>query len=194
MTDEAIKNYPPNYVAIDEATRQSGFTMASDPKTCSLLKTLAATKPGGNLLELGTGTGLSTAWILAGMDHAAVLTSIDNDPVFLKIAEDFLKDDRLSLVNQDAGEWIENNKALKFDLIFADTWHGKYLMLAEVLDMLNPGGLYILDDMLPQANWPEGHQEKAERLLEQLDERVDLNVTRQCWATGIVIASKKSMT
>lgn len=194
MTDEAIKNYPPNYVTIDEATRQSGFTMASDPKTCSLLKTLAATKPGGNLLELGTGTGLSTAWILAGMDHAAVLTSIDNDPVFLKIAEDFLKDDRLSLVNQDAGEWIENNKELKFDLIFADTWHGKYLMLAEVLDMLNPGGLYILDDMLPQANWPEGHQEKAERLLEQLDERVDLNVTRQCWATGIVIASKKSMT
>lgn len=32
------------------------------------------------------------------------------------------------------------------DFIFADTWHGKYLMLAEVLDMLNPGGLYIIDD------------------------------------------------
>ncbi|MEJ7558629.1 MAG: class I SAM-dependent methyltransferase [Pedobacter sp.] len=191
MTDEVVRNYPTNYIAIDEATKQSGFTMASDPKTCSLLKTLAGTKPGGKLLELGTGTGLSTAWILEGMDNNAVLTSIDNDTVFLNIAKHFLKDNRLSLINQDAGEWIQNNKAIKFDLIFADTWHGKYLMLDEVLNMLNPGGLYILDDMLPQSNWPEGHQEKAIRLLELLDERTDINLTRQCWATGIIIASKK---
>lgn len=191
MTDEAIQNYPAKYIAIDEATKQSGFTMSSDPKTCALLKTLAGTKPGGKLLELGTGTGLSTSWILDGMDNAAVLTSIDNDPVFLGIAEQFLTDNRLTLVNQDAGEWIQTNKTSKFDFIFADTWHGKYLMLEEVLDMLNPGGLYILDDMLPQSNWPEGHQEKATYLLEQLDKRTDLQVTRQCWATGIVIASKK---
>jgi len=192
MTDEAIQDFPSSYVAIDEATKRSGFTMASDPKTCSLLKTLAGTKPGGRLLELGTGTGLSTAWILAGMDNSAVLTSIDNDLVFLSIAKKFLKDDRLSLINQDAGEWIQNNKDTKFDLIFADTWHGKYLMLDDILNMLNPGGLYILDDMLPQSNWPEGHHGKAMRLLELLEERTDLNLTRQCWASGIVIASKKA--
>ena len=191
MTDEKIQKYPIHYVAIDEATKQSGFTMASDRKTCSLLKTLAGTKPGGKLLELGTGTGLSTAWILDGMDNGAELTSIDNDAVFLDIAKQHLQDNRLRLINQDAGEWIQNNKDTKFDLIFADTWHGKYLMLDEVLDMLNPGGLYILDDMLPQPNWPDGHQEKALRLLEILDERTDLNLTRQCWASGIVIASKK---
>lgn len=191
MTDEVFSKYPADYVAIDEATRQSGFTMASDPKTCSLLKTLAGTKPGGMLLELGTGTGLSTAWILDGMDNSAMLTSIDNDPVFLDIAKHYLKDNRLKLINQDAGEWIQNHKDLKFDFIFADTWHGKYLMLDEILNMLNPGGLYILDDMLPQSNWPDGHHEKATRLLAQLDERQDINLTRQCWATGIVIASKK---
>ena len=32
--------------------------MASDELTGSLLCTLAATKPGGNFLELGTGTGI----------------------------------------------------------------------------------------------------------------------------------------
>jgi predicted O-methyltransferase YrrM len=191
MTDEVVQNYPTNYSAIDEATKESGFTMASDPKTCSLLRTLAGTKPGGRILELGTGTGLSTAWILQGMDSSAVLTSIDNDAVFLDIAADYLKDSRLSLINQDAGLWIENNKSRMFDMIFADTWHGKYLMLDEVLNMLSPGGLYIIDDMLPQSNWPEGHHEKALRLLQVLDERTDLNITRQCWASGIVIASKK---
>ncbi len=191
MKDEIAQNYPNQYVAIEEATKRAGFTMASDPKTCSLLKTLAATKPGGKLLELGTGTGLSAAWILEGMDNSAVLTSIDNDSNFLNIAKLHLKDNRLKLINQDAGEWIQNNQEMKFDLIFADTWHGKYMMLEEVLSMLNPGGLYIIDDMLPQSNWPEGHQEKALRLLEVLDKRTDLNLTRQCWATGIVIASKK---
>ncbi|MBG6234372.1 putative O-methyltransferase YrrM [Pedobacter sp. CAN_A7] len=191
MTDEIVKDYPINYLAIDEATKQSGFEMASDPKTCSLLKTLAASKPNGNLLELGTGTGLSTSWILEGMDTKASLTSIDNDIFFLDIAKKDLKDSRLKLVNQDAGEWIKNNKALKFDFIFADTWYGKYLMLEEILEMLSPGGLYILDDMLPQSNWPEGHQEKALKLLHTLSERPDLKLTRQCWATGIIIASKK---
>jgi predicted O-methyltransferase YrrM len=191
MTDEAIRNYPTNYAAISEATKQSGFTMASDPKTCSLLRTLAGLKPGGRLLELGTGTGLSTAWLLDGMDSGAVLTSIDNDDVFLSIAKRFLKDKRLNLLSQDAGEWIQSHKNLTFDLIFADTWHGKYLMLNEILDMLNPGGLYIIDDMLPQPNWPEGHDEKALTLLKVLEERTDLNLTKQCWATGIALASKK---
>lgn len=191
MTDEAIKNYPRSYMGINEATQKAGFTMASDPKTCALLRTLAGTKPGGKMLELGTGTGLSTAWILEGMDATAALTSIDNDDVFLDIARQFLNDNRLSLITEDAGAWIQDNREMKFDLIFADTWHGKYLMLDEVLEMLNPGGLYIIDDLLPQANWPEGHQEKALRLLDTLDERTDLNLIRQCWASGIVIASKK---
>lgn len=125
------------------------------------------------------------------MDSSAALTSVDNDSKYLDIAKQYLMDNRLTLVHQDAGEWIQNNREEKFDFIFADTWHGKYLMLEEILDMLHPGGLYILDDMLPQANWPEGHQQKAEKLIEELDNRADLNLTRQCWATGIIIASKK---
>src|SRR5689334_25145131 len=58
----------------------------------------------------------------------------------------------------------EKNKSQKFDYIFADTWHGKYLLLDEVLSMLNRGGLYIIDDMLPQPNWPEGQDRKSTRL------------------------------
>lgn len=192
MKDEVLQDYPDSYLGIDDAIKRSGFSMASDPKTCSLLKTLATSKPAGRFLELGTGTGLSTCWILDGMDNAASLITVDNDIAFLEIARQHLKDKRLTLVHQDAGEWIENNKNMKFDFIFADTWYGKYLMFEEILEMLNPGGLYILDDMLPQSNWPDGHQEKALQLLDKLAKRSDLNITRQCWATGIVIASKLS--
>lgn len=192
MNQDINQPYPKAYAAIEQATHTSGFTMASDVLTCSLLKTLAATKPSGKFLELGTGTGLSTSWILEGMDAASSLISIDNDAAFLVIAQQFLgTDGRLELVCIDGADWFEQSKDLKFDYIFADTWHGKYLLLDEAIAMLNPGGLYIIDDMLPQPNWPEGHHEKAVKLVEMLEQRTDLVLTKQHWATGIVIAVKK---
>lgn len=194
MIEEIKQKYPEAYVAIDEATKDAGFSMASATMTCSLLQTLAASKPGGCFLELGTGTGLSTSWILAGMDQQAILISIDNDPHFLDIAKRFLgQDGRLTLECIEGEDWVLQNKDQKFDYIFADTWHGKYLLLDEVLEMLNPGAFYIIDDMLPQENWPEGHAEKATRLIESLEQREDLILTKQCWATGIVIAAKKAV-
>jgi len=192
MTQEINQTYPKAYDKINDETKLSGFDMASDVLTCSLLKTLASSKPAGKFLELGTGTGLSTAWILDGMDHNSSLTSIDNEEKFLAIADKYLgNDNRLNLATIDGEKWIEENKDKKYDYIFADTWHGKYLMLANVLAMLNKGGIYIIDDMLPQPNWPEGHEEKAINLLKDLEDRTDLVVTKQIWATGIVIAVKK---
>lgn len=192
MTEEINQQFPTAYFEIDKATTISGFTMASDVLTCSLLRTLAASKPSGKFLELGTGTGLSTSWILDGMDNKSTLISIDNEPKYLEIAKRFLgNDERLNLISIDGGEWFEDNKQQKFDFIFADTWHGKYLLLDEALSMLNQGGFYIIDDMLPQPNWPEGHAEKASKLISYLDTREDFFLTRQVWATGIIIAVKK---
>lgn len=166
--------------------------MASDVLTCSLLRTLAASKANGNFLELGTGTGLATAWILDGMDTASALISVDNEAAFLNIAKEFLGNDaRLQLVCNDGGEWINNNRQLRFDYIFADTWHGKYLLLEETLSMLAKGGFYIIDDMLPQPNWPEGHHQKVNNLVSYLEARNDLLLTKQDWASGIIVAVKK---
>jgi predicted O-methyltransferase YrrM len=192
MTEEINQPLPQAYNDILVATKASGFTMASDILTCSLLRTLAASKPSGKFLELGTGTGLSTSWILDGMDNDSSLVSIDYDDQLLKIASQFLgSDKRLDLISMDGEAWVTANKQSRFDYIFADTWHGKYLLLDEVLAMLNKGGLYIIDDMLPQPNWPEGHREKVINLLHYLDTRNDLVLTRQVWATGIVVVVRK---
>lgn len=193
MNQDTNQPLPLTYRSIQASTVASGFSMASDIMTCTLLRSLAASKPGGKFLELGTGTGLATSWILDGMDTHSTLVSIDNDRSLLEIARSFLGDDeRLELVATDGGDWISSNKNTRFDYIFADTWHGKYLMLDEVLNMVNAGGFYIIDDMIRQPNWPEGHQEKAISLLHYLDERQDFFITKQSWATGLVIAVKKS--
>jgi predicted O-methyltransferase YrrM len=192
MTDEITQNIPQTYFDIDKATKENGFTMPSEIKTCSLLRTLAASKPSSKFLELGTGTGLSTAWILDGMDKDSMIISFDNDESLLNIAHTFLGNDtRLNLVKSDGEDWVKTNAGQKFDYIFADTWHGKYLLLDEVLEMLNKGGFYIIDDMLPQPNWPDGHHQKAINLVQYLENRKDLLLTKQEWASGIIVAVKK---
>ncbi len=192
MNEQINHPIPTFYHDIDNATKESGFNMASDMLTCSLLRTLAVSKPTGRFLELGTGSGLATSWILDGMDANSTITSIDNDESLLAIADKFLgADNRLTLVHTDGEEWVKGNLGLKFDYIFCDTWHGKYLLLDQVLEMLNNGGIYIVDDMLPQPNWPEGHADKAIKFISYLEGRSDLVLTKMNWATGIVIAVKK---
>ncbi|QMW00598.1 O-methyltransferase [Spirosoma foliorum] len=192
MNPPTVKSFPAAYKLIEKATQEAGFSMASDPLTCALLSTLAASKPGGNFLELGTGTGLATAWILAGMDNASTLISLDNDPACLAIAQQYLiADSRLNLIEADGGEWLQTAVGQKFDYIFADTWPGKYFFLDETLALLKPGGFYLIDDMLPQPNWPAGHDQKAADLLAHLQTRPDLRISQLDWATGVVVAVKQ---
>ncbi len=77
-----------------------------------------------------------------------------------------------------------------FDLIFADTWPGKYENLELALNLLKEGGLYVVDDMDPQATWPQGHEAKVTALLRDLTARRELRVTKLSWASGIVIAAR----
>jgi predicted O-methyltransferase YrrM len=77
-----------------------------------------------------------------------------------------------------------------FDFIFADTWSGKYRFLEEALALVSPSGLYVIDDMRPQPNWPEGHAEKVSHLISTLEHRSDFRITKMSWASGVILASK----
>lgn len=167
--------------------------MPSDLQTGSLLRTLISSKPGGAFLEIGTGTGLSLSWIVDGMDQHSAVISIDNNDAYLAVARKFFeKDHRVTIISDDAGKWLTKNTAKRFDLIFADAMPGKYEYLEEALHLLNPGGLYVIDDILPQPNWPAGHDLKALRLIKSLEQRTDLLLTKFNWSTGIIILTKTS--
>ncbi|MGB7395063.1 MAG: SAM-dependent methyltransferase, partial [Pricia sp.] len=78
-----------------------------------------------------------------------------------------------------------------FDLIFADAWPGKYSEINETLALLRVGGIYIIDDMTAQPNWPEGHQENVDRLVAYLEKRNDFTLTKMNWSTGLIMAVRK---
>lgn len=193
MNDSNIFDKPKMHAEIERKSREIGFSMPSDLYIGTLLKTLITSRPKSILLELGTGIGLSLAWMIEGMDGESSLISVDNDPQLFEIAlTHFGEDKRIEIICMDGAEWIATYEGEKFDLIFADTWPGKYSEIEEVLDLVQVGGFYIIDDMTPQPNWPEGHQEKADKLVEYLENREDFNLTKLNWSTGIIIATKKA--
>ena len=185
--DEAPKSWP----VLRERTEALGFGMPSDARTGALLRTLAASKPGGRLLELGTGTGLATAWLLAGMDAAARLVSVDNDEAVQAVAREVLgQDPRVSFVLDDGLAFLRASSPGTYDLIFADAWPGKYEALDTALSLVKPGGFFIGDDMLPQPNWPDGHQMNVDGLLADLRARPGWSVVAPAWGSGFVIACR----
>jgi len=186
-----IQIFPTSFKEIEIATKELDFDQVSDPLVGLLLSTLIASKPKGNMLELGTGSGLSTSFLLKGMDSESLLTSIDNDSTLVSIAKKYLgSDNRVKFIVGNGEDLIGDTKNGSIDFIFADTWPGKYNHLEETLALLKLGGIYVIDDMLPQENWPEGHDIKANNLISYLEQREDLITIKMCWSTGIIICTK----
>ena len=202
---------PPSLPAILEQAAPLNFTMASEPKTGALLRVLAASKPAGRMLELGTGIGVGTAWLLSGMDAASTLVTVDTNFSFQSVAQRSLgADSRVTFVLEDAVDYLQRQldapgahsssghpsvvypTAGGFDLVFADALRGKFDGLDEALAVVKPGGFYIVDDLNPQPSWPEGHGEKIEPLITRLSVHPQLHIVPISWASGLVVAVRKS--
>lgn len=192
MNDLAYIKRPVALALLEEKTKEIEFGMPSEPLIGALLRLLVSSKPGGRILELGTGTGIATAWLLDGMDDHSTLTSVDNNESLQLLAAQALgPDSRLRLVAEDGASFLKKQPARSFDLVFADAMPGKYEALEDALAVVKIGGFYVVDDMLPQANWPEGHAEKVPVLIDRLASHPDFTVLPFVWASGAVVAVRK---
>lgn len=191
MLDDQVIQTPKYYIKIIEKSFSMGFNMLSDLKTGSFLRTLCASKPNANILELGTGTGLSLCWIAEGASEGAKIISIDNNNEFQSIARETFQDDsRIEFLCLDANDWLNNYAQLKFDIIFADAWPGKFENLNEALHLIVIGGFFLIDDLMPQLNWPNEHQQNVDRLFQYLIHRKDFVYTTFNWSTGLMLFTK----
>ncbi len=188
--DSGIRQ-PNRLDAICRETVSLGFDMSSDIKTGNLLRFLAGSVPGGRILELGTGTGVSTCWLLDGMDSQAKLSSVDIDSTVQQIAQKHLGEDpRVTFHTSDALELLQVMDAQSVDLLFADAWPGKFEGLDLALSKLRVGGVYVIDDLLPQSNWPQNHQPNVDRLIERLTSNPLLQTLQLNWSSGLLLARR----
>ena len=149
------------------------------------------------VLELGTGLGMTTLHILKELKPDAVMDTVEKDEKLIAYAKEIIfkhgGSEKVRFYCEDGESFIlraRENQA-KYDFIFADTWPGKYALLEETLSLLAPNGLYVIDDMLPNSNWPKGHDKKVKYLLNDLYGRNDFIFSCFSIGTGIGIAQKK---
>ncbi|MGR8981623.1 MAG: class I SAM-dependent methyltransferase [Gammaproteobacteria bacterium] len=108
-----------------------------------------------NLLEIGCGTGITTAHLLACRDSIEIV-SVDNAPAMLSQARQNLaqemEDGRLHLIENDALSHLQGIPAVSVDIVAsAYTLHNflngyRRRVLEEILRVLKPGGLFINGD------------------------------------------------
>ncbi len=189
MNDLLGIEVPAAAISIYAESKALNFSRVSRPHTGALLRTLVASKAKARVLELGTGTGASAAWLLDGMDAAATLVSVENDGGRMSVARRHLgHDKRITLVEEDARQFLRNVQGQQFDFIFADTWAGKYEDLELALTLLADHAFYCVDDMLPQDSWPPAHAAKLPVLISQLTQDRRLRLSKLSWGSGILIA------
>jgi predicted O-methyltransferase YrrM len=122
------------------------------------------------------------------MDVHSRLYSVDSDAQVLAVARRHLAEDsRVSFHLADGADFLATLPPGQFDFIYADTWPGKFTHLDEALSLLRIGGIYVIDDLLPQTNWPEGHAPKVPFLISELERRREFSTVKLSWASGLMI-------
>ncbi len=193
MNDANIRHQPAAISDIVADTAALSFNMMSEAKVGALLAVLATSKPGGRVLELGTGTGHGTAWLLSGMNATATLDSVDTDEAVVAVARRHLgADGRVTFHVADGAAFLTRDNLQPYDLIYADAWPGKFSHLNEALSLLRPGGVYVIDDLLPQSNWPEGHAPRVPALIDDIERRSEFSTVRLAWASGLMLVVRRA--
>jgi len=153
-----------------DVSRRAGYVSFCRNETGRLLATLAATRA-GTLAEFGTGTGVGTAWLRSGVrDDARILTAELDPKLADAAAEIFVDDPRVEVRSAD---WSTLTDAGPFSLLYLDSGDPESVRVDAVVDLVEEGGIVVLDDFVPCAVWPPVFRGRVDTLREEwlTDER-----------------------
>ena len=127
------------------------------------------------------------------MTNSSKIKTIEIESANQEVAKKHLeKYHNIEFILQDANAVIDNMDE-NFDLIFADTFPGKVFNREKVLGSVKVGGYYIVDDLIPQVNWPDDdHPLKVKELVKALEADNRFNILKLNWASGLIVCVRKS--
>lgn len=124
----------------------------------ALLRFLASTIDASNVVEIGTGTGVSGLWLLRGMNSAGVLTSIDSDAERQRAAKEIfstaaIASNKIRLIAGRAIEVVDKLTSNAYDLMFINGDKLEYeTLFDQSLRLLRPGGILVFHNVLSDSN------------------------------------------
>ncbi len=135
------------------------------PGAGAALRLLAATIGARSVVELGTGAGVGSVWLLRGMRPDGVLTTIDVEPEHHRAARETFAaagfaGNRVRLISGRALEVLPRLTDGAYDLVFCDAEKTEYAgYLDQAFRLLRPGGLVAFDNAL----WHDRVADPAQR-------------------------------
>jgi predicted O-methyltransferase YrrM len=129
-------------------------------------------------VEIGTGCGSSGIWLLRGMRPGGVLTSVDTEPEYHRLARKAFTQtgfaaNQARLILGRALDVLPRLSDGAYDLVFCDADPAAYPeYLTAGLRLLRPGGIIVFNDALPSGVGPaeDGARELADMI--RIDERL----------------------
>jgi predicted O-methyltransferase YrrM len=134
-----------------DVSRKAGYVSFCRNETGRLLATLAATR-GGTLAEFGTGCGVGTAWLRSGVRNGARILTAELDPKLAGAAQEIFEDD--AQVEVLAADWSTLRDKGPYSLLFLDPSSPEDADVDAVADLVEPGGIVVMDDFVPCEVWP----------------------------------------
>jgi predicted O-methyltransferase YrrM len=134
-----------------------GGTEPVAPATGAVLCFLATAIAARAVVEIGTGCGSSGIWLLRGMRPGGVLTSVDTEPEYHRLARKVFAQagfatNQARLILGRALDVLPRLSDGAYDLVFCDADPASYPdYLTEGLRLLRAGGIIVFDDALPSA-------------------------------------------
>ena len=125
---------------------RTGFERSCSEEAGRLLHVLASQRGRTRVAEIGTGCGVGSAWLLAGLPPGVSFLTVELDEERAAAAAELLAADPDARVLH--GDWRELlPHEAPFDLLFADG--GRAKEHEELAGLLAPGGTLVLDDLTP---------------------------------------------
>jgi predicted O-methyltransferase YrrM len=127
---------------------------AVGPGAGATLRFLAAVLEAKSVVEVGTGTGVSAVWLLAGMHPDGVLTSVDVEAEHQRqaratFAEADVPLSRTRLITGRALDVLPRLADDSYDIVFVDGDKTEYdALLDQAVRLLRPGGVVAFDNAL----------------------------------------------
>ncbi len=134
-----------------DVSRRAGNVSFCRNETGRLLAALAATRS-GTMAEFGTGCGVGTAWLRSGLRGDARILTAELDPRLAEAAAEIFADD--PQVEVRAADWATLADRAPFSLLFLDSGEPGAVGVDAVADLVEPGGIVVLDDVVPCELWP----------------------------------------
>ncbi len=173
-----------------DLSRRRGFVTSSRSETGRLLAALAASRT-GTLGECGTGCGVGAAWLSSGARTGSKVVTAEVDAGLAEaVGELFAADSRVEVIT---GDWVALRDHGPFSMLFLDVRDAKHSGADVVAELLQPGGIVVLDDFTPCSTWPPMYEGRVDTMRETwfLDERFNTVEVMVATDAAVLIAARR---